>query len=249
MELNSLLTHLSEWLGVAAVAWFLGSLPRMKPVRTGFKYARRDGIMALSLSGVALLFAFATSTPQLRPLAARLFPLQGPAAELALPLFTALLTLLPVLAATLLRGQPLRGAGWPASGLRLGLQTGLALALLTILLRNRALDLINGVSRPELVYLLAALGIAFAEETVFRGYIQLRLCWWLGETRGWLLTSLFYTVFRLALLLPLAGSTGLLLVLVAAVQGLLAGFLMRKTGHVLAPALYRAASIWMGVFI
>lgn len=253
MNITLLLTHVAEWLGVLAVAWFLGSIPRFKPVITGFKYARRDGIMGLTLALTAVLFAFTLASPQLQSLAPRFFPLQGSSAELVRPLFTALVTLLPVLAATFLRGQPLRGTGWGRSGSRAGMQAGLAVALLTILLRNRALDLINGLKSEEITYLLLALGIALAEETIFRGYIQLRLSWWMGETRGWIITSLAYAAFRLPLLLLATGSadiTAIAIPLVIALgQGLVAGFLMRKSGHILAPALYRAVSIWMNVFV
>jgi membrane protease YdiL (CAAX protease family) len=118
------------------------------------------------------------------------------------------------------------------------------------LLRNRALDLINGITTPQVTYLFLAMGIALAEETIFRGYIQLRLGWWLGENKGWLVTGLFYAAFRFPVLLAAGDLNAALFGLLLALgQGLVAGWLMRKSGHVLAPALYRAVSIWMNVFI
>jgi membrane protease YdiL (CAAX protease family) len=245
-----LLTHVAEWLGAIAVAWFLSLIPRFRVARLGFKYPRRDGIMALSLGATAILFAFIFNTPQLSDLAPQLIPVQGPAAGLAPQLFIAVVSLLPVIAALFMRGQPPRSAGWGRESLRVGLQSGLALALLTVLLRNRALDLINGISTPEVTYLLLAIGIALAEETIFRGYIQLRLGWWLGETKGWLVTGLIYAAFRFPVLLAAGDLNAALFgLLIALGQGLVAGFLMRKSGHILAPALYRAVSIWMDVFI
>jgi membrane protease YdiL (CAAX protease family) len=250
LNITLLLTHVAEWLGVIAVAWFLALIPRFRVEPVGFKYARRDGIMALALGATAVIFAYALTTPQLRDLALRFVPVQAAAAELANPFLIAALSLLPVLAALFMRGQPARSAGWGRAGLRAGLQIGLALALLTILLRNRALDLIHGINSVQAAYLLLALGIAFAEETIFRGYLQLRLGWWLGRTQGWLVTGLIYAAFRLPVILITSDSPALPLNLIIALgQGLVAGWLMRKSGHVLAPALYRAVSIWMNVFI
>ena len=250
MNITLLVTHVAEWLGVIAIAWFISRVPRLRAAPVGFKYPRREGLIALALGASAVLFAFIFTTPQLAGLAPRLIPLPEPSAALARPLFVALVTLLPVIAALATRGQPPRSAGWGRQFLRVGLQSGLTAVLLTILLRNRAMDLISGIDSGQATYLLAAVGIALAEETVFRGYIQARLGWWMGQNRGWLVTGLFYAAFRFPLLLAAGDLNAALFGLVIALgQGLVAGWLMRQSGHVLAPALYRAASIWLNVFI
>jgi membrane protease YdiL (CAAX protease family) len=237
-------------MGAIAVAWILSAVPRLRSASIGFKYARRDGLAALFLGGASVIFAFVFSTQQLGGLSERVFPVSGPAADLARPLFVALVSLLPFIAAMLTRGQPPRSIGWSGSGFRAGLTAGIALALLTIFLRNRVMDVLGGISTPQSIYLLFAIGIALAEETIFRGYIQLRLTWWMGQTRGWLATSLLYALFRLPLLFVSGNLLATLFYLLIALgQGLVAGYIMRKTGHVLAPALYRAASIWMNVFV
>ena len=110
--------------------------------------------------------------------------------------------------------------------------------------------MLSGISTEETWYLIGAIGIAVAEETIFRGYIQLRLNFWLGDNRGWIASALAYAAWRLpgitagASLQPIL--IGLALVLA---QGLVIGFLMRKSGHVIAPVLYHAVSIWMNVFV
>jgi membrane protease YdiL (CAAX protease family) len=244
------LAHVAEWLGVIAVVWFLARIPRYQVKPVGFKYARRDGIMALSLGATAIFFSLIFSTTELHNLAPRFLPVSGPAADLTYLLFIALVSLLPFLAALLTRGQPALSAGWNRTNQRVGLQVGLAVALLTILLRNRALDLINGIQKDELSYLLLALGIALVEETMFRGYIQLRLCWWMGDKKGWILTGLLFGLYRFPIFLAAVGLNAALFYLgIILVEGLLAGWLMRKTGHVLAPGLYRAVSIWLNVFV
>jgi membrane protease YdiL (CAAX protease family) len=125
---------------------------------------------------------------------------------------------------------------------------GLALAIITIFLRNRFWLLLGGVSAPQFFALLTALGITLAEETVFRGYILQRLAWWLGEWPGMLLTSLIYALWHLpAWLNHQALETTLLLCAVTFLQGMVLSWIMRKSHHILAPALYRAVSIWVRI--
>lgn len=250
MDTTILLTHIAEWLGVSAFAWILALVPKFKTAPIIFKYARRDGMIALFLGASALLFAVALTTVGLSETIDRWFPVSGPASALLHPFVLAVASLLPFVAALLTRGQPPMSAGWSGKRLRTGLQVGLTVVLLTIFLRNRVMDIVGGLETDEVTYLLFALGIALCEETIFRGYIQLRLDSWLGGKRGWVAAALLFAVFRFPALLA-AGDTnqalfGLLLVLG---ESLTAGWLMRKSGHVLAPALYRAVSIWMGVFI
>lgn len=250
MEINVLIAQVAEWLGVIAVAWLLSLSPRFRQTQIGFKYARRDGLVGMALAFTVIVFAFIFSTTGLGVLIAGWVRLPGAAAALDRPLALAVFSLLPVVAALILRGQPLRSAGWNRPLLRAGVQVGLALVLLTIFLRNRVADILNGISTEETWYLLGALGIAVAEETIFRGYIQLRLGWWLGENRGWLATGLAYAAWRLPSLLS---SDSLPVILVglglALAQGLVTGWLMRKCGHVLAPVLYRTVSIWLNLFV
>ncbi len=66
MELTpSWIVILTEWLGVIAVAWLLSATPRFRKQTVGFRYARRDGIVALTVGGVLVLIGwiFASSSP------------------------------------------------------------------------------------------------------------------------------------------------------------------------------------------
>lgn len=250
MELTpSWIVILTEWLGVIAVAWLLSATPRFRKQTVGFRYARRDGIVALTVGGVLVLIGwiFASSSPG--KMLWELIRLPEPARRLN-PLFIlAMISLVITLAALFLRGQPLKGAGWNTTNLRLGIQTGLALALLTIFLRNRVMDVLNGLSREEIAYLLVVLGIALAEETIFRGYVQMRLCWWLGERQGVLATAALNTLWRLPLLLASGAYIVLWLNLVIMIgQAILSGWLMQKTGSVLTTILYRTTSLWMNFY-
>jgi membrane protease YdiL (CAAX protease family) len=244
------IAQLAEWLGVIAVTWLLSMSPRFRFRPLGFKYARRDGMAALSVAALIIVFSYAYGTTSLGPGLSRAIVAPAPASDLVPQLVLSVICLLPVIAALILRGQPVRSAGWIPATLTLGLQVGIALALLTIFLRNRVLDVLGGINSNQSLYLLFALGVALCEETIFRGYIQLRLVSWLGVNRGWVAAALLYAAWRLPAFLTGESTTTILVGAgVALVQGLVTGFLMRRTGNVLASSIYRAISIWLNVFV
>lgn len=250
MTFTTFVAQLAEWLGVIAVTMLLSLSPRFRFQPIGFRYARRDRMAALSISILILAFSYAYYTTSLGAGLSKIILAPTPAGNLTPQLVLALICVLPVIAALILRGQPPRSAGWNPATLTLGLQAGIALALLTIFLRNRVLDVLHGIDANQSLYLLFAVGIALAEETIFRGYIQLRLVSWLGTNRGWIAASLIYAAWRLPAFLP-GGTTESILIGVgiAFMQGLVAGFVIRRTGNVLASGIYRAISIWLNVFV
>lgn len=248
--ISQIAPYLAEWLGVVALVWLFSLSPRLRQPRLGFKYARRDGLVALSLFLLIALFSFALYSGQVGGRLIDSLRVPELVQPLLRPLVLSLVCLLPFVLALALRGQPARSIGWGAASLRPGLYAGVLLALLTIFLRNRVMDVLGGPSSEQMTYLFYALGTALAEETVFRGYIQPRLSWWLGENRGWIAASLMFAVWRFPALLGKGETVSLLIGLgLLIVQGLLAGWIMRRANHAIAPALYRAASIWMDAFI
>lgn len=243
-----MVAFISEWMGAVAVAWILIRLPVYKRQTMGFRYPRREGIMSLALFTLITLFAFLMfrAAPPVFPYS---LPLPAPTIELSQAFFIAGLSLVPLVVALLARGQPVRSAGWGSAGIRIALQAGIAMSLLTIFLRNRVLDVLSRLDSPVLIALLFAIGISLAEETIFRGYIQPRMISWLGEWPGLGASALLFTLWHLpswAGRLPL--ETILPLLGITFVQGLVLGWVMRCSGHVLAPAIYRAVSIWLRVF-
>jgi membrane protease YdiL (CAAX protease family) len=237
---------LSEWLGAFSLTWLLSLSPRLQKPILGFKYARRDGIMALSLYSVILAFAFVfyIFTPPIFPEPLRIAA--APVHDLLQALLVAAICLLPFIASILLRKQPVRSLGWDMGLLRPALQMGFAIAIMTIFLRNHVMTILGGLPPERLNPLLLAMGIAILEETIFRGYIQPRLAWWLGPVPGIALTAALSTLWHLPVWLNwLPGETILILVGLTFVQALVLGWIMRKAGHVAAPAFYRAFSIWM----
>ncbi|NLG99670.1 MAG: CPBP family intramembrane metalloprotease [Chloroflexi bacterium] len=246
MDFRYFIGFISEWLGAISVAWILSISPRFQKPVIGFKYARRDGIVAISLFALILLFSFIFSSINPAVLPDPLIIAAAPVGDLGRSLILAFICLLTIIAAVALRRQPVRSAGWNPALITPGLQMGLAIGILTIFLRNRVMDVLSGISPEGLNMLLLALGISLAEETIFRGYIQLRLSWWLGQWTGIILTSLMFTLFHIpAWLNAVPTPTLLILAGLTFVQGLVLGWVMHKSGIVAAPALYRAFSIWV----
>jgi membrane protease YdiL (CAAX protease family) len=249
------IANLSEWMGVIAVAWLLSISPRFKIPPVGFLYARRDGLVALGMYGLALASAFIyyAYNPPVQGYTvgpgAPIFQLAAaPVTDLVQALVIAGISLIPVVVAMLVRRQPVRSMGWHQGILMPAALMGVGLAFITLFLRNRFWALLGGVGTPEFFVLLTALGISLAEETIFRGYLLLRLAWWLGEWPGLVLTSLMYTAWHLPAWLghqPLESI--LLLCGLTFIQGMVLGWIMRKSHHILAPALYKAMSIWVRV--
>ncbi len=237
-----LLAYLPEFIGVAAVVWIARASPRFRFRPIGFTRARRDGVIALSLWLLAFLLQI-TLHPYLVPQTwfSNLFPFS--AGMFFYQALYAVIAFALAAASMVYRRQPPKSAGWNRLTWRNGLLVGLALGLLTVFLRQRSNNVLDGLNTGEVNGLLLALLIGAAEETFFRGYLQLRLDWWLPKPWGFLLTAGLFVLWRLPLLL-LAPETLWVNLALTAVQSLLLGWIMKASGSVLAPALYRAFSIW-----
>jgi len=240
LDLNFWLGYASEWLGVIATVMLLGLNPIFRRPPVGFRYPRREGIVSLSLAFVIILTGaiFYNLAPN------------GPAFLSAFPgqlngrVMAAVIAAVPVAVALYMRKQPLRSAGWRSDMTRSAVYVGLALSALTIFLRMRIFSLTNGITRAEGLSLLALLIVCLLEETVFRGYIQLRLTGWLGERDGWLITALIFVLWQ-APAIRASGAALLPGLLLSLCQAVLYGWVGRKCNHPLATGLYRAVSDWM----
>src|SRR5450759_292811 len=236
--MNDLLPYLPEFLGVAAVLWIVSASSRFKYRPIGFVYARRDGVIALSLWVFGLILEIGIYSGVIPiPIVPGLESFNSAVPVLSVQPVAAILGLLVVLASMLYRRQPPKSAGWNRLTLRTGLLAGLALALLSVFLRVKFNTIFSGVSPVQFNALILVAITCLAEETVFRGYLQLRLEWWLGKRWGFLLTALLFVLWRLPLMLMMPGTLAVNLILVG-IQSLLLGWIMRSFGNVSAPILY-----------
>lgn len=249
MDVKFWLGNLSEWLGVIAVVMIASISAMLKKIhRIEFKYPQRDANFAFTLFVLIYVFAyfyFSSTVFDFLKTAASGFP----GGEYAERMLLAVVGLVPFIIALIARGQPFKSAGWNRENLRVGLLVGFLLALLTVFLRGKFMTILAGVDNAKLGLLAVLLIYSLAEETIFRGYIQLRLMSRLGERWGWLATAAIFVLWQFPGRLFVMPFTELWpLLAITLVQGLLFGYIMRKCGHVLAPALYRAFSMWMLFF-
>lgn len=249
MDWTFWLGNLSEWLGVLAVVMIAGVSPMLKRIHViEFRFPQREANYAFFLFALIYVFAFQFF---LNPALGffQQFATRFAGGEDAVRMVLAVVSLLPFIVALIARGQPLKSVGWGKENLRVGFSVGLMLALLTIFLRGKFMTILSGVSTPQISLLLVYLLWAFAEETIFRGYIQPRLQARIGKPWGWLATAVLFTLWQLPGRLWVMPFASFWVVLaISFVQGLLLGWIMQKSGHVLAPMLYRAVSAWMLAF-
>ena len=241
MNINQILAVISEWLGVIAVTLILWLNPIFRRPPVGFRYPRREGLVSFFLYILILILAFVFYSRAANPAMVRS---NTPQDVLFQRLFLAGLSLVPFGLALAIRKQPIRSIGWSRQMLRPGLELGAALAFLTIFLRGKIYGLMAGVTPAEGYALLASAGLCLAEETIFRGYIQLRLCSWMGSQVGWVVTSLLFTVWQLPRLLINPVNLPINLALSLG-QGLVLGWISQRSGNVLVPILYRTISEWI----
>lgn len=246
MDLKYWLGYLSEWLGVIAVVMIAGISPLLKKIRPlGFRYPNREATYALSLFAVVYIIAFQYFSGDLLRFL-REFARVFPGGEVAQRMLLAVIALIPFIAALIFRGQPLRSMGWQRDNLRAGLMVGLLLVVVVLFLRGKFLTLLKGVTQQQAGLLPVWLIYTFAEETIFRGYIQLRLDAYLGAKWGWLAAAGLFMLWQLPGRLWLFPEAQIWQpIVIAAVQGLLCGWIMKKTGHVATSALYRAFAGWL----
>ena len=248
MDTTFWLGNLSEWLGVIAVVMIAAISPLLKKIKPIiFRFARREATYALTLFLVIYILAFQYySGPIFKFL--RDFAGVFPGGEVAQRMFLAAICLIPFVLAVLLRGQPFFSMGWQKENLRAGLLVGLLSIVVVLFLRGKFLPLLKGISPEQAGLLPVWLIYAFAEEMIFRGYIQFRLDSFLGPKWGWLAAAGLFILWQLPGRLWLFPAAQLWQpILAAAIQGLICGWMMKKTGHVTAPALFRAFSGWIAL--
>jgi membrane protease YdiL (CAAX protease family) len=234
--------NLSEWLGVIAVTMILVTSKRFVRRPVIFKYPRRELIAVLGIYAFILMAAWAVYGGLLP------FVMGGDLPEQLRTRLPLALAALAVTGGTLyVRRQPLLSVAWGRPLLKPALQLGFALAIMSLFLRQRISMIIDGVSQVEALALLALLVIAIAEETVFRGFIQLRLADRWGDLAGWLITAVLYIVWILPRWLLLGQAAGMAwqTLAAAAVMTILLGYVMRKSGHNAAGVLFRTISEWI----
>jgi len=162
-----------------------------------------------------------------------------------------LIYVLPAGWAMLRAGEPLSSAGLGRHNLWQACVIGLILGGLWCVpgpLGQKLARLSQGGWALSLLF-LAMFG--FAEEFLYRGYLQTRLIARIGTWRGWALASLVFAAAHFPHFLIYnrwAPGTAAAVTLMVVSDGLALGFLMLRTQNILAPAIFHTiTNFWHGL--
>jgi membrane protease YdiL (CAAX protease family) len=90
--------------------------------------------------------------------------------------------------------------------------------------------------------------VGFFEEFAFRGYLQTRLINWLGKTTGWLLVAVLFSLIHFGdrmVMLGMGPGEALLDCLTLIPISLFFGFVMLRTGSIVAPGIIHTFANWI----
>jgi membrane protease YdiL (CAAX protease family) len=155
----------------------------------------------------------------------------------------------PALVLMRLRKEPLASAGVSRYNLGGALLVGLILAAASFISSNGMQALAQGLSRNQLWALPYFAAVGFGEEFLFRGYLQIRLVAWLGQLPGWLLTSIVMAMMHIGQRVAVQGLSSPEALLSSALLipiSLFMGFVMLRTGNIIAPGIAHTFANWVG---
>lgn len=249
--MNQIAIQIIAFAILAGLVWVMTKLLRCKPVKSGIENPRKSSLRALiavTCSLVALiLFEIFRRLPQAGIL--------GPEAQFGkfgylIPHFIAfILFLLPAGIAVLKSHEPLRSIGISRTNLWQSALIGFVFVILMFYMQNvDILETLKGFEQRQGIRLIYFAFIGFEEEIVFRGYLQTRLVSWLGKWRGWGLASVIMAVSHFPLRMVIddkALNAAFIDSLAFIPASLFFGFLMLRTGNVLAPAIIHTFTNWI----
>ena len=257
--MRQILPLIIEIVGVLAVLQILSISPAIQLRRpVNFTQPQREGQAALSLAVlIILLIAIMDRFMD--------FPLQsmGPFAvfnsqyQLTRPepfgvktliLQTGLMAIIaiPFLYSIIRRKQPWLSVGLKQQMIKGGLQVGFGLVLISIFLRNKIVNLIYGTyTLDTLLLFIGSLISCFVLELIFRGFVQLRLMAWLGDTIGWLIASSLYALWSVMPILGMTSDVIISTIIYRLGMGLLLGWVARKSGGIFGGWIYNTVHTWL----
>lgn len=163
----------------------------------------------------------------------------------------ALLLIGPALYALWEQGEPFASAGVSCRNLAAALLIGLFLALVFVFASNGLAASWKDWTSDQSWTLAKYAIVGFAEEFLFRGYLQTRLIAFLGRWRGWALTSLLMTMAHITQHATQYGmpiGDAALNSAQSLPLSLLLGYVMLCTDNIVAPALLHTFADWAGTF-
>ena len=158
------------------------------------------------------------------------------------------LMLLPVLLAMRMQKESLYTAGITAVGLTGSIVIGLGVGLLTVLITIAGKMFMVDWQLDHFWSFLQFAIVGFGEEFAFRGYLQTRLVGWLGRVPGWVTASVLMALLHYGHRLAMMGMEpvpALLSCLGLIPISLFLGFVMLRTGNIVAPGIMHLFADWV----
>lgn len=163
-----------------------------------------------------------------------------------------LILLSPVFIAMKIRHESWQSAGVTKNNLGKSIMLGSLLGLIGILTYRECIaGILAGLTMSHLWAFLQFSVVGLAEEFGFRGYLQTRLCAWLGRWQGWLIASTLMALIHISgrtLISGLDPFTAFLSSAYLIPISMLMGFIMLRTDNVIAPAIFHTFADWVGIF-
>lgn len=160
----------------------------------------------------------------------------------------------PVLIAMKVRNESWQSAGVTSNNLGKSILLGCLLGLISIVTCGPCLAGILGgmMNMNHFWAFLQDTVVGFSEEFAFRGYLQTRLGAWLGRWQGWLVASVMMALIHIPQRIYMSGFDATTAFLSSAYLipiSLIMGFVMLRTGNIVAPGIFHTFSDWVGVFM
>lgn len=164
-----------------------------------------------------------------------------------------LIILSPALIAMKIRKESWQSAGVTRNNLGKSILLGCLLALVVIVACSECMTgILRGLNLDHFWSFLYYTVVGFSEEFAFRGYLQTRLCAWLGRWQGWLLASVLMALVHISQRVWMLGFDATTAFLSSAYLipiSLIMGYVMLRTENIVAPAIYHTFADWVGVFM
>ncbi len=163
----------------------------------------------------------------------------------------AAMSFIPVFIILRLRKQSFETVGITKKNMRLSVGVGFVLSFLVMILSITPEHFLSSFFRANTFYaFIYYLAVGFGEELLFRGFLQLRCSFWLGELRGLMLASAIMALVHLPQRIFAVGLDPLQ-ALISAMSlmpfSLLMGFLMLRTQSVFGPSILHTIINWVSV--
>ncbi|HEY8889509.1 MAG TPA: CPBP family intramembrane glutamic endopeptidase [Clostridium sp.] len=134
----------------------------------------------------------------------------------------------------------------------IGAILGIITLVIVILYSSTSLSVIRGNLNLSAFWALFNFAVAgFAEEFMYRGYLQIRLMEWIGKWKGLILTSMVMALIHIPqrMAYGLSPNEAIISAVLLIPMSLIMGYTMIKTENILAPGIYHTFYNWINVLM